>query len=74
MRIMIQNLEGKKTTPKRFAQEIVKEALASLQASWQIDGRGLSRRMTDRELELVESQIEKLCERIKEKMCSGKNS
>ena len=71
---MIRSLGGKKTTPKRFAQEIVKEALGNLQEKWQVDGRGLSRRMTDRELELVESQIEKLCERIKEKMCTGKNS
>jgi len=71
---MIRNLNSDKTTPKRFAQELVKEALENLQKQWQIDGRGLSRRMTDRELELVESQIEKLCQRVVEKMCTGKNS
>ena len=71
---MIRDLKGSKTTPKRFARELIKEALEELQKVWQVDGRGLSRRMTDRELDLVEAQIEKLCDRIAKKMCSGKNS
>ena len=60
---------GEKLTPKRAAQLIIEDALDNGLTSWEIDsGLGLGQEldgiMTERERQLIDDQIHKVCDRL----------
>tara|TARA_R100001594_G_scaffold120851_1_gene156557 strand:- start:2905 stop:3111 length:207 start_codon:yes stop_codon:yes gene_type:complete len=64
---MIKDWDGKKLTPKRAAQLIIEEALDNGLTSWESDsglGEELDGVMTERERQLIDDQIHKICDRL----------
>jgi hypothetical protein len=58
---MIIDVKGNKTTPKRYAQDLIMEALADKRGYWMEQA---PKQLTSREIRLICEQMEKECNRI----------